>query len=574
MYLSHYNLNLKPFQISTDPRFLWLGENHKEAFATLRYGILDNKGFLLLTGDVGTGKTTLINGLINSLGGDVIAATVPDPNLEQFDFLNYIAKAFRIDKTFSSKGEFLIYFERFLKAAYSKNKKVLLIIDESQRLNHVLLEEIRLLSNIEKQNTKLLNIFFVGQNEFNDLLWEPRNRALRQRITINYNVYALNGKETDEYIRHRLKVAGTEKEIFKPDAIKEIAHFSAGFPRTINIICDHALLTGYVKSTQHINAEIIRDCVEDLRIPQKPDLQEEESAEPIAAEKKPKKAVEVTLEEPVQHKKEKHFFKAAVIALFFLIVGYSYYFNEANVLFERVYQGWRKQKNPINHFSIETVGQENKIAVSNDPDSHFVPAKPDEAPLEEDEVFSEKKSKTGGMGYSAAGKKKGTVAARYVKSSAEAGRERKVAYGKNEDVSRQRAQQLSESIRQKEEKVAELTSILEKKLLINFSNNSNELPSDEVGRLSKIAAVLMHYPDLSINIVGYTDSSGVYSYNKSLSRFRANIVKSFLVGKGVRQNQITAIGMGSINPVDSNETPGGRSSNRRVEIEFNYDKGR
>jgi len=574
MYLSHYNLSLKPFQISTDPRFLWLGENHKEAFATLKYGIMDNKGFLLLTGDVGTGKTTLINGLINSLGGDVIAAAVPDPNLEQFDFLNYIAKAFRIDKNFSSKGEFLTYFERFLKAAYSKNKKVLLIIDESQRLNHVLLEEIRLLSNIEKQNTKLLNIFFVGQNEFNDLLWEPRNRALRQRITINYNVYALNEKETDEYIRHRLKVAGTEKEIFKPDAIKEIAHFSAGFPRTINIICDHALLTGYVKGIQRINAEIIRDCVEDLRIPQEPDVQKEESVEPKTAEKIPKQAVEVTPKEPVQHQKEKSFFKAAVIALSILIVGYFYYFNEANALFDRIYQRWRKQKNPIGHFSVETVGQQNEISVSNDPDSHFVPAETGEAPLEEDEEFSEKKLNTGGMEYSAGSKKKGTGTARYEKSSAEAERDRKDAYGKNEDVRRQSAQQLSESIRQKEEKVAELTSILEKKLIINFSNNSNELPVDDVGRLSKIAAVLMYYPDLSVNIVGYTDSSGVYSYNKSLSRFRANIVKSFLVGKGVSQKQITAIGMGSINPVDSNETPGGRSSNRRVEIEFNYDKGR
>ncbi|MBW1899338.1 MAG: OmpA family protein, partial [Deltaproteobacteria bacterium] len=513
-------------------------------------------------------------GLINSLGNNVIAATVPDPNLERFDFLNYIARAFRIDKKFSSKGEFLTYFERFLKAAYSKNKKVLLIIDESQRLNHILLEEIRLLSNIEKQNTKLLNIFFVGQNEFNDLLWEPRNRALRQRITINYNVYALNEKETDEYIRHRLKVAGTEKEIFKPDAIREIAHFSAGFPRTINIICDHALLTGYVKGIQRIDAEIIRDCVEDLRIPKKSDVQKEEPVEQKATEKKPEKILKVTLKDSMKNQKGKPFFKAAVIALFFLIVGYVYYFNEANVLSERVYQGWRKQKNLIIRSSVETAGQQNEIVVSNDPDSHFVPADTDEVPLEEDEEFSGKNTKTGGMEYPADDKKKGTALARYIKSSAKDKRDRKGAYGKNEDGSRLSAQRLSESIRQKEEKVAELTSILEKKLVIYFSNNSNELSDNDVRRLSRIASVLMHYPDLSVNIVGYTDSSGVYSYNKSLSRFRANIVKSFLVGKGVRREQITAIGMGSINPVDSNETPDGRSSNRRVEIEFNYDRGR
>ncbi|MFO7559045.1 MAG: AAA family ATPase [Desulfobacterales bacterium] len=524
---------------------------------------MDNKGFLLLTGDVGTGKTTLINALINSLGDNVIAATVPDPNLEKFDFLNYIATVFRIDKKFSSKGEFLSYFERFLKAAYAKNKKVLLIIDESQRLNHVLLEEIRLLSNIEKQTTKLLNIFFVGQNEFNDLLWEPRNRALRQRITLNYNVYALSEKETGEYIRHRLKVAGTEKEFFTPDAIREIAHFSAGFPRTINIICDHALLTGYVRGTQRITAGIIRDCAEDLRIPQKSNVRKEKPVELKAVEKKSEKAAAAIPEEPVQHWKEKSFLKAAVIALFFLIAGYSYYFNEANALFDRVYQGWRKQKIVAGHFSVKTPGKQNEIAVSNDPDSHSLPAESGGILLEEDKAFLKKHAKQGGMKNSADDQNTGKAPAPSVNSPETA-----------EGYSAKSAQQLSESIRQKGEKVAELTSILEKKLVVNFPNNSNDLSDNDVERLSKIAAVLTHYPDLSVNIVGYTDSSGVFSYNKSLSRFRANIVKSFLVGKGVRQEQITAIGMGSINPVDSNETLSGRSSNRRVEIEFDYDRGR
>jgi len=114
MYLSYYNLIAKPFQISADPKFLWLGEKHKEALATLRYGVWDNKGFLLLTGDVGTGKTTLINELVNNIGGKIIVATVPDPGLEKIDFFNYIADAFKIKKVFQSKGSFLIYFKYFL----------------------------------------------------------------------------------------------------------------------------------------------------------------------------------------------------------------------------------------------------------------------------------------------------------------------------------------------------------------------------------------------------------------------------------------------------------------------------
>ncbi len=188
MYLSHYNLIANPFQISADPKFLWLGEKHKEALATLKYGIIDNKGFLLLTGDVGTGKTTLINALVNSLGDNIIVAKVTDPELEKQEFFNFIANAFNFKKIFQDKGTFLVHLSNFLHFAYTKNKKVLLIIDEAQRLSHSLLEEIRLLSNIEKQDTKLINIFFIGQNEFNDILLKEKNRALRQRITLNYNI--------------------------------------------------------------------------------------------------------------------------------------------------------------------------------------------------------------------------------------------------------------------------------------------------------------------------------------------------------------------------------------------------
>jgi len=174
---------------------MWLGENHKEALATLRYGILDNKGFLLLTGDVGTGKTTLINTLIGSLSKDVIYASVPDPSLDKMDFFNYIAAAFGLGGDFATKGKFLSSFTSFLHKAYENNKKVLLIIDESQLLTQELLEEVRLLSNIvTRDSNPLLNIFFVGQYEFNELLRRPENRAIAQRLTLNYYIEPL----TDE----------------------------------------------------------------------------------------------------------------------------------------------------------------------------------------------------------------------------------------------------------------------------------------------------------------------------------------------------------------------------------------
>lgn len=298
MYLSFYHLKHKPFQISTDPRFLWLGEKHEEALATLRYGVLDNKGFLLLTGDVGTGKTTLLNALIRTLDKNTYVAFLRDPALQQLDFFQYVAHAFgmKIDNI-NTKVAFLIQFEKFLQDAYTKKRKVLLIIDEAQRMNQELLEEVRLLSNIEREESKLLNIFFVGQIEFNDIIHHPENRAIRQRITVNYNIESLSEEETRKYIKHRLEIASSKEdigfftpvhkkesgeyvrqglrlplpevreEIFTQDAIKEIHSFSMGYPRLINIICDRALLTGFVEEAKSITLKHIKECVRELEIP-------------------------------------------------------------------------------------------------------------------------------------------------------------------------------------------------------------------------------------------------------------------------------------------------------------------
>ena len=269
MYLSFYNLKVKPFQMSTDPDFLWLGEQHKEALATLKYAIIENKGVLALTGDVGTGKTTLINALIQSLGEDTLAATIYDPSLGVLEFFNVVASAFDMGETFESKGQFIIHFREFLKTARDRKQKVLLIIDEAQAVAPELLEEIRLLSNLEQEHVRLLNIFFVGQNELVDILQEYRNRALRQRITIRYHIEQLTQDETEAYIRHRLRVSGTEAPIFSPGAIDEIFAFSGGYPRLINIISDHALLSGYVQELDTVHANTIRECREELLISRK-----------------------------------------------------------------------------------------------------------------------------------------------------------------------------------------------------------------------------------------------------------------------------------------------------------------
>ena len=267
MYLSHFELPEKPFKISTDPRFLWLGEKHKEALATLLYGILYNDGYVVVTGDVGTGKTTLASALMNELGDQVIAVKIPFPDFDSLDFFKLISTAYGIGNGFQTKGSFFAIFGSFLRTSSSSGKKVVLIIDEAQRLTPEHLKELLHLSNIEENGARLLNVVFVGQNEFNDILLEEPNRALRQRITINYNLGALTLEETGQYIAHRLLVAQGKKEIFPPEAIEEVFSFSGGIPRLINVVCDLALLMTYFEGEKIVRAKTVKECAQRLRLP-------------------------------------------------------------------------------------------------------------------------------------------------------------------------------------------------------------------------------------------------------------------------------------------------------------------
>jgi type II secretory pathway predicted ATPase ExeA/TolA-binding protein len=267
MYLSYYNLVKKPFKLTTDPEFLWLGDKHKEALATLRYGVIDQKGFLLVTGDVGTGKTTLVNALLESLQDDTLVANITNPLLSLIDFYNFVAISFNISKRFDNKVDFIVHFSHFLNKVFLDNKNVLLIIDEAHRLSKELLEDIRLLSNIELPEKKLINIFLVGQNEINQTLASQECRALRQRIMLTYQINPLSEIETFEYIKYRLKVAGTETKLFKRRAVQEVYRFSNGYPRLINKICDHAFLTGYVRGLKKIPSDIIEECSQELTLP-------------------------------------------------------------------------------------------------------------------------------------------------------------------------------------------------------------------------------------------------------------------------------------------------------------------
>lgn len=266
MYLNHYNLKTKPFSLSPGPKFLWLGAKHSEALATLKYGVQSDMGFLVMTGDVGVGKTALIHRLISKLDPSTIVAHITDPGVSVYDFFRLLADEYSIAKEFRNKAEFLLELKNFLLQSHLDKKSVLLIVDEAQRLNDKLLDEIRVLSNIELSNQKLINIFFVGQPEFIGLVATNKNRAIRQRIAINYHIYPLTEDETGQYIEHRLKMAGANRQIFEPSTIPEIFRVTGGYPRAINVLCDHALVDGYASGLQSISPEMIIACERGLNI--------------------------------------------------------------------------------------------------------------------------------------------------------------------------------------------------------------------------------------------------------------------------------------------------------------------
>jgi type II secretory pathway predicted ATPase ExeA/cell division septation protein DedD len=267
MYISHYRLAENPFQINTDPRFLWLGEIHQEALAVLEYGVISQNGILVLTGGAGTGKTTLINALLEGLDRDVVAAKIVHSKIDLMGFLSLVGQSFCISERFDEVEDFIFHFTNFLERKFIDNIRVLLIIDEAHKLSQEILEQIRLLSNIELAGKNLISIYLVGQNELIKKLLSRECRALRQRITIHYHVKPLSEYETLQYCLHRLKVAESEIEIFDKKAITEIYRFSRGYPRLINIISDQALIAGYAEGVQKITPTMIKECSDELRLP-------------------------------------------------------------------------------------------------------------------------------------------------------------------------------------------------------------------------------------------------------------------------------------------------------------------
>jgi general secretion pathway protein A len=273
MYLSFFGLNEKPFAITPDPRYLYLSERHAEALAHLLYGINEAGGFVQLTGEVGTGKTTVIRSLLAQTPQNAEIALILNPRMTAPEFLLTICEELGIgvqDAAAGSLKDLVDILSQYLLRAHSGGKRIVLVVDEAQNLAPDVLEQVRLLTNLETNTQKLLQIILIGQPELRELLDRNELRQLAQRITGRYHLNPLTRDETVAYARHRLRVAGATNDIFTGGALSEVYRLSGGVPRVINVICDRALLGAYTQDRHRVTGALVRRGAQEVfarRIP-------------------------------------------------------------------------------------------------------------------------------------------------------------------------------------------------------------------------------------------------------------------------------------------------------------------
>jgi len=267
MYLSFFGINEKPFAITPDPRYLYLSERHAEALAHLLYGINEAGGFVQLTGEVGTGKTTIVRSLLAQTPKNAEIALILNPRMTAPEFLLTICEEIGIgvpDTSTESLKDLVDVLSHYLLRAHGAGRRVVLVVDEAQNLAPAVLEQVRLLTNLETNTQKLLQIILIGQPELRELLGRNELRQLAQRITGRYHLHPLSRDETAAYVRHRLRVAGATTDIFSGGALSEVYRLSVGVPRVINVICDRALLGAYSMDSHRVTGTLVRNAASEV----------------------------------------------------------------------------------------------------------------------------------------------------------------------------------------------------------------------------------------------------------------------------------------------------------------------
>jgi general secretion pathway protein A len=257
LYTEFFNMQEMPFGLEPDSRFLVIGEEHKKALSTLIYAMQEREGWALILGEAGVGKTTLVMALLRKMGEAVIPAVITNPLLEPMDFFNLVALELGMEGPYESKGQFIIDLGQLINQCREQNRVVLLVIDEAHSVTPRLLEELRLLGNLDGISPRVLNIFLVGQPKLLPLMKEAGVKGLMQRLRRHHLLQALSEKETANYVRRRIEVAGGSPEIFEDDALREVHYITAGTPRLINALCDQALLNAFSNNQRQVDRDLV-----------------------------------------------------------------------------------------------------------------------------------------------------------------------------------------------------------------------------------------------------------------------------------------------------------------------------
>ena len=266
MYESFYRFKEKPFDLHPDPDYLYMSRIHENTYTHLEYAIVENKGFVVVTGEIGSGKTTLINYLLNKIGEGIQVGLVNNTNILPAEFLKMVCQEFELNPKTNDKAELLDIFSGFLIDQFAAGERVVLIVDEAQNLTNDTLEEIRMLSNIETDKHHLIQIILVGQPELRFKLQQSNLKQFAQRVTVHCHLKGLENDEVKEYINHRLEVGGSDRsDIFAAETIDNIAVYSRGIPRLINILCDSALVYGFADELETISTSILENVYEELK---------------------------------------------------------------------------------------------------------------------------------------------------------------------------------------------------------------------------------------------------------------------------------------------------------------------
>ena len=269
VYGQYFGLRASPFGVNPDPEFLFVMPRISEILATLRYGITARKGFVVLTGEVGTGKTTLLNSVLRSFNeGRVATAFIVNPRLDVLDFFEFVLTEFGIPPQSRTKSGMLLQLNRWLIERFRARQTCVIVVDEAQNLSTELLEEIRLLTNLETASEKLLQIVLSGQPELEQKLREPGMRQLRQRISLWCRTEPLTCEETAEYVAARLRIAGATAPIVEQEALQQVHRYSGGIPRLVNLICEYSLITAYVEQVNPVPARIVEAVAQEFELEQ------------------------------------------------------------------------------------------------------------------------------------------------------------------------------------------------------------------------------------------------------------------------------------------------------------------